>query len=170
MLQSEERIRDRSIREEQDLAYLESLREDQEKARKAHEEEQRIREEEERQKEEERKRIEEEEYANNKRSRELDRKRRELPSEPEDGVNIVIRLPDGSRLSRRFNVSDKIKASLLSALFPLPSPSLPTHPFSVEVVQPFLFVSDSILFFNRVCMILLISMNRRIWKWTATSW
>ena len=66
-------------------------------------------EEEERQRQEEQRKREEEEYKLNRKTRELDRKRRELPAEPDDGANIVVRLPDGSRLSRRFSQNDKIK-------------------------------------------------------------
>ncbi len=50
-----------------------------------------------------------------RRAAELERKRRELPAEPLDGSGasvstIVVRLPDGTRLTRRFQLSDALRS------------------------------------------------------------
>jgi len=91
--QEEERARNRLIREEQDVAYQESLAADQEKERKAREEEQR-------RIELERAIIELEE----RKKTEFERKRESLPPEPPsgEGVQVLIKLPSGARLNRRF--------------------------------------------------------------------
>ena len=98
----------RMLREEQDKAYMESLRADQEKDRK---------------KEEERRKKEDEEREKNE--REMDEiKRREqliklkydlvgkIPSEPsptdENAIRVMIKFPNGSRLERRFRRSDSV--------------------------------------------------------------
>lgn len=109
----EEREMDRLIRQEQDMAYEESLRADQEKEERAREEERQRLEEERQVLEEERRVREEAERKAIHRQNELDRKRSRLPSEPREGeraYTIAIRLPDGSRLTRRFRVSDTIRS------------------------------------------------------------
>ncbi|KAF6154448.1 hypothetical protein GIB67_028340 [Kingdonia uniflora] len=113
----------RIIREQQDDEYLASLQADREKELKANEEaeacrlkEQAAKEaalEEERQKEEEsrRKLLEEEEM-----KKELAQKEASLPQEPasndENAVNLLVKMPDGSRRGRRF-----LKSDLLQSLF-----------------------------------------------------
>eukprot|EP00092_Neocalanus_flemingeri_P023036 GFUD01024970.1.p1 GENE.GFUD01024970.1~~GFUD01024970.1.p1 ORF type:complete len:449 (+),score=165.34 GFUD01024970.1:71-1417(+) len=105
----DERNLDREIRSEQEAAFADTLRRDQER-------EQRVREKEEvdRKEEEERERL---------RREELDRKDQivrlkvelagEIPEEPElggeDTVRVVIKLPGGQRLERRFLLSHSLK-------------------------------------------------------------
>ncbi|KAJ3125168.1 hypothetical protein HK098_000542 [Nowakowskiella sp. JEL0407] len=110
----------RSIREQQDEAYQQSLLADQEKARKQKEEKERL-ETEKREEEERLAKIKEEEERLereilNIKQRKLDRKAkllRELEPEPEQGVpevsKISIRLPNGERLVRRFPADYKIE-------------------------------------------------------------
>mmetsp|Transcript_39748 Transcript_39748/g.124867 ORF Transcript_39748/g.124867 Transcript_39748/m.124867 type:complete len:418 (+) Transcript_39748:99-1352(+) len=118
--EAEERAMDRRIREEQDLAFQQSLLEDQLREREA--EEQRKREEEEReralreqQQAEAAARRAEEEAARNEVER-LRRKeeKKELFMGPEptgEGTSLIaIKLPDGSRLQRRFCYTDKVQA------------------------------------------------------------
>eukprot|EP01089_Gocevia_fonbrunei_P008180 TRINITY_DN19850_c0_g1_i1.p1 TRINITY_DN19850_c0_g1~~TRINITY_DN19850_c0_g1_i1.p1 ORF type:complete len:185 (+),score=56.40 TRINITY_DN19850_c0_g1_i1:323-877(+) len=110
----EERQMDRLIREEQDIAYIEALREDQEKERREMEEKARI-EEEERTYEEEKRRIEQEELsAIRKKQQILSRKSSGLPEEPRESgdgvVSLMVSLPDGTRLPRKFRKSDKVQA------------------------------------------------------------
>jgi len=101
-LEHDEREADRRIRQEQDEAFLRSLAEDQEKERK-------IQEEEDRQREEERKQQKQQELKEKKRKSISSR----LPLEPDLGekdiTQIVIRLPDGSRLQRRFLQSNNVQ-------------------------------------------------------------
>ena len=101
----DERNLDREIRSEQEQAFAETLRRDQEREQRAREQE-----EVERREEEERDRL---------RREELDRKDQivrmkvelagEIPEEPElgmeDTVRVVIKLPGGQRLERRLNIS-----------------------------------------------------------------
>jgi len=91
--QEEERTRNRLIREEQEAAYQESLAVDQEKERKVHEEEQR-------RIDLEQERIEVEA----KKKMESENKRETLPPEPPsgEGLQVLIKLPSGARLNRRF--------------------------------------------------------------------
>lgn len=110
----EERERDRLLREEQEEEYLQALREDEEKEQRQAEEERR-RLEEDRAREEEARRVEEEERARvTRRQTELNRKRNSVPPEPREGeskvCNVAIRLPDGSRLTRKFRQSDTLQA------------------------------------------------------------
>ena len=100
----DERNLDREIRSQQEAEFAETLRRDQEREQMARE-----REEVERREEEERERL---------RREELDRKDQivrmkvelanEIPEEPPaddvDSVRIVIKLPDGQRLERRYMV------------------------------------------------------------------
>jgi len=111
-LDTEERERDRTIREEQDIEFLRSIQEDQEKERKVHEEEQQIKQEKER--------IYHEEEMKRKRQMEKEKKKeilqKDLPSEPtigEKGItHLIIRLTDGSKLQRRFRITDKLQVVL----------------------------------------------------------
>eukprot|EP01104_Vermistella_antarctica_P001439 TRINITY_DN1148_c0_g1_i1.p2 TRINITY_DN1148_c0_g1~~TRINITY_DN1148_c0_g1_i1.p2 ORF type:complete len:496 (+),score=96.52 TRINITY_DN1148_c0_g1_i1:2245-3732(+) len=104
----------RTIREEQDVAYEESLRADQERER-------REREEREREEREERERVEairaEEEARAAKKSqreRELELKLGRIPPEPAAGevdvVQIYVRLPNGERIGRRFRSTDRFQS------------------------------------------------------------
>lgn len=106
--ENEERETNRRIREEQDDAYNQALREDQERQRRVQEAERKEREERE---------AAEREEQQQKRKAEEKQKRKErlrasLPSEPESGdgaSNLVVRLTDGSRLQRRFRKTDALK-------------------------------------------------------------
>lgn len=105
----EERNFNQSLRMQQDEAYLESLKADQEKARKRQEEEDEVRE---------RERQEEEEEL--KRQRLLEEKenrketlKNEIPEEPNvndpDTIRIVLKLPHGARVERRFLKTQSLK-------------------------------------------------------------
>jgi len=105
----DERNLDREIRSEQEAAFAETLRRDQEREQRAREQE-----EVDRKEEEERERL---------RREELDRKdmivrmkvelASEIPEEPEvgteDTVRVLIKLPGGQRLERRFLLSHSLK-------------------------------------------------------------
>ncbi|KAF7286828.1 hypothetical protein GWI33_003885 [Rhynchophorus ferrugineus] len=99
----------RSIRQHQDEAFLESLRADQEKER--------LREEKKRAEEEERKRLEIEAKEEEERREALQREKIEsvdkVPPEPDvghpDAVHVVFKLPSGSRLERRFLKSHSLE-------------------------------------------------------------
>jgi len=105
----DERNLDREIRSEQEAAFAETLRRDQEREQRAREQE-----EVDRKEEEERERL---------RREELDRKENivrlkvelagEIPEEPEvgaeDTVRVVIKLASGQRLERRFLLSHSLK-------------------------------------------------------------
>lgn len=104
-----ERSFNQTLRAQQDEAFLESLRADQEKERQRRRESQRKEEEERHQRQ-----LEEEERC---RREELKRKKLELrsqvpdepaPSHPE-AVSIVFKLPSGDRLERRFLISHTLK-------------------------------------------------------------
>lgn len=108
-MEREERTINQNIREEQDAAFQETLRQDQEKERKKKEAE-------------ERKRMEEEEERRREKE-ERDKKERirqmkidlvtEIPEEPEvdhpEVVKMLIKLPGGQRLERRFLKSQSLK-------------------------------------------------------------
>lgn len=98
-----------ALREQQDKAYLESLRQDQEKERRQQEEQQRIKEEEEAmQKKQQQLQDMQESLA-----RQREEKKRNLPPEPEtgatDSTKVLLRLPDGRRLERRFAQTDSLQ-------------------------------------------------------------
>lgn len=104
----------RLIREQQDDEYLAALQADREKAEARRLEEEAARKaalEEERQKEEEarRKMEEEQEF-----ERLLAAKEASLPQEPaadnENAINLLVRMPDGSRRGRRFLKSDRLQS------------------------------------------------------------
>ncbi|KAK3088816.1 hypothetical protein FSP39_024113 [Pinctada imbricata] len=105
----EERNFTQTLRREQDAAYLESLKADQEKERKKQEE--KLEKEKEQQKivdaERERQRMLEE--------RELRKEqlKREIPPEPNgsdpDVIKVVLKLPHGSRVERKFNKHQSLK-------------------------------------------------------------
>lgn len=97
-----ERNFNQTLREQQDQAYLESLRSDEEKERRRCEERRRL-------EEEEKQRLEEEQQEQNRRE-ELEKQKHSfslnIPEEPAsdnpNAVHIVLKLPDGTRLERRF--------------------------------------------------------------------
>ena len=98
----EERVRTQSIRAEQDAAFQETLRQDQEKERRKREEE-----EAKRRQEEEEQRIVREEQERRDRIRRLkvdlaDRVPEEPSQDHPDTLRILIKLPGGQRLERRF--------------------------------------------------------------------
>mmetsp|Transcript_39451 Transcript_39451/g.63964 ORF Transcript_39451/g.63964 Transcript_39451/m.63964 type:complete len:453 (+) Transcript_39451:29-1387(+) len=109
-IEFEERDRDRRIREEQDRAYQESLEADRQRERKAQEDAAR----------EEQERLEaERESARQEADAEAKRQARahkqlllESKVEPDKGpgvIQILFRIPNGSRLSRRFRASDRLQ-------------------------------------------------------------
>merc|ERR1719195_1476591 len=97
------------IREEQDRAFQETLRQDQEKERKKKEEE-----EQKKREEEEKLRLEREET---ERKEEVKRMKvqlaAEIPDEPDTSearcVRVLVKLPGGQRLERRFLQSHSLK-------------------------------------------------------------
>ncbi|CAH1772412.1 unnamed protein product [Owenia fusiformis] len=99
----DERSFNQSLRQEQDVAYLESLKADQEKARKKKEEQEMV------EKAEEEEKLKQEEAE--QRLQEIEAKKAELrcsiPEEPAaddpDAIRILLKLPSGSRVERRFN-------------------------------------------------------------------
>ncbi|XP_074615896.1 FAS-associated factor 2-like [Acropora palmata] len=106
----QERTQAQQLREEQDEAYLESVRADQEKERKKREEEDKKRQEEEaRRRKEEAKRNREHSIAQDR----VDRKCR-VPDEPDatnaDSIRVLIKLSNGKRLERRFLKSHQLQA------------------------------------------------------------
>lgn len=133
----------RLIREQQDDEYLASLQADREKELKAMEEaetrrleEQAAREaavEEERRKEEEsRRKLEEEQET----ERQLAAKEASLPREPssddENAVNLLVRMPDGSRRGRRF-----VKTDRLQYLFDFIDVGRVVKPGTYRLVRPY---------------------------------
>lgn len=106
----QERTQAQQLREEQDEAYLESVRADQEKERKKREEEDKKRQEEEtRRRKEEAKRNREHSIAQDR----VDRKFR-VPDEPDatnaDSIRVLIKLSNGKRLERRFLKSHPLQS------------------------------------------------------------
>ncbi|CAH1247601.1 FAF2 [Branchiostoma lanceolatum] len=105
----EERNFTQTLRAQQDVAYLESLRADQEKERKKQEERER--------KEREEQEAREKEEAVQRRKEELARLRIEkastIPDEPDDddpeATKIILKLPNGTRLERRFLMSHSLE-------------------------------------------------------------
>ncbi|XP_071493051.1 FAS-associated factor 2-like [Diadema antillarum] len=120
-MERQERNLANTLRQEQDAAYQESLRQDQEKARKKREEQ------EQKEKEEQERRDEEEERQKKKEDRARLRieKAANLEDEPDgsnpDAIKILFKLPDGKRLERGF-----LKTS------------------SLEVLYDFVFVQDGV--------------------------
>ncbi|KNC81942.1 hypothetical protein SARC_05756 [Sphaeroforma arctica JP610] len=104
-----ERLNTRNLLREQEQAFQESLRADQEKAEQKRTAEEKEREEEERKQRE----IDEEERVAQELEDLREKNFKALPAEPETGqtetANIVFRLPLGGRLQRRFNLDDSVK-------------------------------------------------------------
>ncbi|KAI3909484.1 hypothetical protein MKW92_032399 [Papaver armeniacum] len=126
----------RLLREQQDDEYLASLQADREKAEARLLEEQAARVavlEEERKKEQEaqKKLLEEEEF-----ERTLAAKEASLPQEPatddENAINLLIRMPDGSRRGRRFLKSDR-----LQSLFDFIDVGRAVKPGTYRLVRPY---------------------------------
>ncbi|XP_020605014.1 FAS-associated factor 2-like [Orbicella faveolata] len=106
----QERTQAQQLRDEQDEAYYESVRADQEKERRKREEEDKKRlEEETKRKKEEARRDRAQSIAQDR----LDRKLR-IPEEPENSdpnsIRVLIKLPNGKRLERRFLKSHSLQA------------------------------------------------------------
>lgn len=129
-------VAQRAIREQQDDEYLAALQADREKELRAMEEEKAAKVAalmEQRQKEEEsqRKLQEEQEL-----ERQLAAKQASLPEEPpvddENAVNLLVRMPDGSRRGRRFR-----KAEKLQSLFDFIDIGRGVKPCSYRVVRPY---------------------------------
>ncbi|XP_074148279.1 FAS-associated factor 2 isoform X1 [Sminthopsis crassicaudata] len=107
-LEREERNQTQVLRQQQDEAYLASLRADQEKERKKQEERERKR-----QKEEE---VQQQKMAEERRRRNLqeekERKSECLPPEPPpddpESVKIIFKLPNDSRVERRFHFTQSL--------------------------------------------------------------
>ncbi|XP_027722935.1 FAS-associated factor 2 isoform X1 [Vombatus ursinus] len=107
-LEREERNQTQVLRQQQDEAYLASLRADQEKERKKQEERERKR-----QKEEE---VQQQKMAEERRRRNLqeekERKSECLPPEPSpddpESVKIIFKLPNDSRVERRFHFTQSL--------------------------------------------------------------
>ncbi|XP_049814311.1 FAS-associated factor 2 [Schistocerca nitens] len=126
-----ERNFNQTLRQQQDQAYLESLRADEEKERRRCQERERLA-------DEERSRREQEQAERN-RLEEIRRQKVEfmnrIPDEPEknhpDAVHIVIKLPDGTRLERRF-----LRSHTLDAVFYYIF-CHPSSPVSFEVATNF---------------------------------
>lgn len=105
----EERNFNQSLRQQQDEAYQASLLVDQEKARKKREEEDKVREEE----EQKRKMVEDHSRMLQEREDRKNNLRSEIPEEPpkdhSDAIKIVLKLPHGSRIERRFLRAQSLK-------------------------------------------------------------
>ncbi|XP_052359798.1 FAS-associated factor 2-like [Oncorhynchus keta] len=137
----EERNQTQVLRAQQDEAYLESLRADQEKDRRKKEEQEKVQAEEEK--------VRQTVLAEERRKRMLDeekeRKSECLPPEPPaddpDSVKIVFKLPNDTRVERRFLFQESLTViyDFLFSLketpekfqivtnFPRPGPALPSH-------------------------------------------
>ncbi|OIV94893.1 hypothetical protein TanjilG_22090 [Lupinus angustifolius] len=122
----------RLIREQQDDEYLAALQADREKELKAIEEAEAAREEERQREEESRRKLQEEQELETQ----LAAKEAFLPPEPssdgENVVNLLVRMPDGSRRGRRFLRSDK-----LQSLFDFIDIGKVVKPGSYRLVRPY---------------------------------
>ncbi|XP_027080951.1 plant UBX domain-containing protein 8-like [Coffea arabica] len=122
----------RLLREQQDDEYLASLQADREKELKAKEEAEAAIAEERRKEEEFRKKQEEEQEVD----RQLAAKEASLPQEPpsndENAVTLLVRMPDGSRRGRRFLKSDR-----LQCLFDFIDISRVVKPGNYRLVRPY---------------------------------
>ncbi|XP_022699313.1 FAS-associated factor 2-like [Varroa jacobsoni] len=108
-IERNERTVNQTLRQQQDEAYLQSLRADQEKARKKREEEQRKRDAEEAAA----RQAAEEARAAELREREKVELARQVPAEPakedEGAIQLALRLPSGKRIDRRFLQTHSMK-------------------------------------------------------------
>ena len=104
-----ERHMTQTIRQEQDEALQDALRQDQEKERKKKEQEEL----EKRAEEEERRRVEQEQDRKDRIARAKIDYASRVPDEPDtsasDAIRIVIKLPEGQRLERRFLKTESMK-------------------------------------------------------------
>jgi len=111
--QPESRIlQDRLLKEQQDLEYFHSLEMDRRRDLRRSEEERIRKEEEARRAEEERRRNEEEQRLRREDERRRDERLRRLTAlgePPAEGVWLLLRLPSGSRLRRRFLATDALQ-------------------------------------------------------------
>jgi FAS-associated factor 2 len=92
---------------------MKSLHADQEKTRRRMEEERLASEEAEREREIEMKQREQEEEFQLERSMRMSRLPPESPPGDPNAIHINIKLPDGSRLERRFDKSDKLQVTII---------------------------------------------------------
>ncbi|CAN4077804.1 unnamed protein product [Withania somnifera] len=103
-------VAQRLLREQQDDEYHAALQADREKELKARQEAEAALEEKRQEEEESRRKAEEEKEM----ERQLAAKEASLPQEPtadnENAVNLVVRMPDGSRRGRRFLKSDRLQS------------------------------------------------------------
>jgi FAS-associated factor 2 len=115
VLRDERRQRniDQEIRKEQEEEFMKSLHADQEKTRRRMEEERLASEEAEREREIEMKQREQEEEFQLERSMRMSRLPPESPPGDPNAIHINIKLPDGSRLERRFDKSDKLQVTII---------------------------------------------------------
>ncbi|KAK7253026.1 hypothetical protein RIF29_37408 [Crotalaria pallida] len=122
----------RLIREQQDDEYLAALQADREKELKAIEEAEAAREEERQREEESRRKLQEEQELETQ----LAAKEASLPpetsSDDENAVNLMVRMPDGSRRGRRFLRTDK-----LQSLFDFIDIGRVVKPGSYRLVRPY---------------------------------
>lgn len=113
-LERERREVDRRLRQEQDDAYRHSLAEDEEKERKAREEQERAEREERERVEREAREEQERQEREEAKKRARDNRRRNLPPEPteKNAVLIVVKLPDGKQVRRKFLPSNPLQTIL----------------------------------------------------------
>ncbi|VFQ78772.1 unnamed protein product [Cuscuta campestris] len=125
-------VAQRLLREQQDDEYLAALQADKEKELKAKQEAEASLVEERRKEEESLKKLE----AEKETERQLAAKESSLPQEPssddENAVNLVVRIPDGSRRGRRFLKSDK-----LQCLFDFIDVGRVVKPGTYRLVRPY---------------------------------
>ncbi|XP_077990625.1 FAS-associated factor 2-A-like [Glandiceps talaboti] len=108
-LEREERNHTHLLRQEQDVAYLESLRADEEKERKKQEKQEEIK----RQEEEKQRKIDEKKRLQDEKKQLKIEKAENLPSEPDcddpDIIKLVLKFPNGTRIERRFLHSNSVQ-------------------------------------------------------------
>ncbi|XP_015789758.1 FAS-associated factor 2 [Tetranychus urticae] len=108
-LERQERTMNQRLREEQDVAYMESLRADQEKDRKKQEEKVKKENEERERKQKELEEVQQRELLLNLKVSLATEIPNEPPADDPESIRIVIKLPNGTRLERRFRKSDPLK-------------------------------------------------------------
>ncbi|CAH9144364.1 unnamed protein product [Cuscuta epithymum] len=125
-------VAQRLLREQQDDEYLAALQADKEKELKAKQEAEAALVEERRKEEESLKKLEEEQET----ERQLAAKESSLPHEPasddENAINLVVRMPDGSRRGRRF-----LKSNRLQCLFDFIDVGRMVKPGTYRLARPY---------------------------------
>ncbi|XP_070534832.1 FAS-associated factor 2-like [Ptychodera flava] len=108
-MEREERNHTHILRQEQDAAYLESLRADEEKERRKQEEKERKQ----RQEDEKQRKVDEKKRQQEERKQLKITKSENLPSEPDsddpNAVKLVLKFPNGTRIERRFLNSESVQ-------------------------------------------------------------